>query len=568
MKKLYTLALCSAVALGASAEITTLSSAAGLQSATQVLQKISKAKLATKDLVEKTNGMHKAPLKEVSNNWTALGEGTMHECFFGDQSQSGLGSQLGIQPQELTVSVEQNADDASVYRIVEPFKNLGIEDFVYDAAKADPMVLHLSEDGTQYYFDDFCTGVSYGEEYFYVISQVGVAAADEGFAAINAAWNDAFGAFKDGVFTYPMAMIDPVDGGGYYNILVTWGDPNVVDEDGYAVADTYVGNSDGSFKIMIPGAKDYSVAMDIDDCTADNIFRMTYEFGKDVASAKCFVTAGVYGASEGNLAVVAANGSDLPSLAATVGFDFSGTTEYTAATAFVVGLDAEGNVACGKAAWLFVTPNRDAEFESLGTAKYTDDLFTGLYGLDNEEYDVLVEEHKTIKGYYRIKDAYGTAFPYFAYNVHDPEHSHYIYINAADPAAVVLEQSVAGFDMDDGDGVMIFSSYLAENPNANSINKRRYAGKFDEATNTITFPANALRVGFSKTIGDGWYYGNINAGFKLVLPITGGVNSIAADSNEGAAEYFNLQGQRIQTPAAGQLIIKRQGGKAVKVLAK
>ena len=36
-------------------------------------------------------------------------------------------------------------------------------------------------------------------------------------------------------------------------------------------------------------------------------------------------------------------------------------------------------------------------------------------------------------------------------------------------------------------------------------------------------------------------------------------------AGEGEAEYFNLQGLRVVQPEAGQLYIKRQGGKAVKV---
>lgn len=40
------------------------------------------------------------------------------------------------------------------------------------------------------------------------------------------------------------------------------------------------------------------------------------------------------------------------------------------------------------------------------------------------------------------------------------------------------------------------------------------------------------------------------------------------DASNAAAEYFNLQGVRIAEPAAGQLVICRQGNKAVKMIAK
>lgn len=33
-------------------------------------------------------------------------------------------------------------------------------------------------------------------------------------------------------------------------------------------------------------------------------------------------------------------------------------------------------------------------------------------------------------------------------------------------------------------------------------------------------------------------------------------------------EYFNLQGQKVLNPAAGQLVIKKQGGKVTKMIAR
>jgi hypothetical protein len=56
----------------------------------------------------------------------------------------------------------------------------------------------------------------------------------------------------------------------------------------------------------------------------------------------------------------------------------------------------------------------------------------------------------------------------------------------------------------------------------------------------------------------------------LTISEAAGVNSVNADeavSNLNApVEYFNLQGQRVANPEAGQLLIKRQGSKATKVV--
>lgn len=58
---------------------------------------------------------------------------------------------------------------------------------------------------------------------------------------------------------------------------------------------------------------------------------------------------------------------------------------------------------------------------------------------------------------------------------------------------------------------------------------------------------------------------------KITLNLTngeGGVDNIAADNENAPVEYFNLQGVKIENPAAGGLYIKRQGSKVAKVIIK
>lgn len=48
---------------------------------------------------------------------------------------------------------------------------------------------------------------------------------------------------------------------------------------------------------------------------------------------------------------------------------------------------------------------------------------------------------------------------------------------------------------------------------------------------------------------------------------TNGVESVEFDSN-APVKYFNLQGVEVANPEAGQIVIKKQGSKAVKVVVK
>ena len=67
-----------------------------------------------------------------------------------------------------------------------------------------------------------------------------------------------------------------------------------------------------------------------------------------------------------------------------------------------------------------------------------------------------------------------------------------------------------------------------------------------------------VKVEFKATVGK-----TVVAG-ESAPSTTTGIEDVTVEG-EGEAEYFNLQGLRVAQPEAGQLYIKRQGGKAVKV---
>ena len=53
---------------------------------------------------------------------------------------------------------------------------------------------------------------------------------------------------------------------------------------------------------------------------------------------------------------------------------------------------------------------------------------------------------------------------------------------------------------------------------------------------------------------------------KISIMKSSGIAEIAAE--EASVEYFNLQGVRISEPAAGQVVIRRQGNKVSKIFVK
>lgn len=54
--------------------------------------------------------------------------------------------------------------------------------------------------------------------------------------------------------------------------------------------------------------------------------------------------------------------------------------------------------------------------------------------------------------------------------------------------------------------------------------------------------------------------------FTLAHMLQTSVTSVVADSDNAPVEYYNLQGIKITTPAAGQIYIVKQGSTARKVV--
>lgn len=119
------------------------------------------------------------------------------------------------------------------------------------------------------------------------------------------------------------------------------------------------------------------------------------------------------------------------------------------------------------------------------------------------------------------------------------------------------------------------SEQAADGSNASGTRKYVLTSTYTVANGktTINVPNwNAFYYEFGS--GEAYYFWPMT-NTKIVLDldldtvVEAGVEGIAADAEfdvNAPAEYFNLQGIRVATPEAGQLLIKRQGNKATKVV--
>ena len=141
-------------------------------------------------------------------------------------------------------------------------------------------------------------------------------------------------------------------------------------------------------------------------------------------------------------------------------------------------------------------------------------------------------------------------------------------IDATNPDNLLIPAFSLGINGGDEDGIYYGMSVSANQQDiANTPEESRSKLTKDEKTTVITIPAKGLFLWPSNTTS--LYYANKAAVTITIENEQGGVNDIIADEeNNAPVEFFNLQGQRVNNPAAGQLVIRRQGTKVAKVLVK
>ena len=141
-------------------------------------------------------------------------------------------------------------------------------------------------------------------------------------------------------------------------------------------------------------------------------------------------------------------------------------------------------------------------------------------------------------------------------------------IDATDPDNLLIPAFSLGINGGDEDGIYYGMSVSANQQDiANTPEESRSKLTKDEYTTLITIPVKGLFLWPSNTTS--LYYANKAAATITIVHEQGGVNDIIADEeNNAPVEFFNLQGQRVNNPAAGQLVIRRQGTKVAKVLVK
>lgn len=243
-----------------------------------------------------------------------------------------------------------------------------------------------------------------------------------------------------------------------------------------------------------------------------------------------------------------------------------------------------------------VETDPDEGWTSVGTATFTDPWLMPAVGYtDTDEmstWSVELQQKDDDANVYRLVDPYHGESPlsmfnestkpgYIQFDITDPDHVVFALVKSGFSSSqlglsdlycydvltvYILQYSAYGYGPADiigilgdqvcyttfADGVVTIGSKEITDPETNET-YTEYAACFTNDASDITF--------YSWNDGDG---NAVPMTGKIVFPETTGIASVAAEN--APVRYYNLQGVEVARPEAGQLVIRRHGSKATKLI--
>lgn len=208
----------------------------------------------------------------------------------------------------------------------------------------------------------------------------------------------------------------------------------------------------------------------------------------------------------------------------------------------------------------------------LGTSEWTENLlYPIMTGVENTRPAYLeIYKNETNPGLFKLKDAFKSTYAALRVDATSPS----MIIDARDPENVLIGQQPIGLNVRIGVNVTGYLLYFSDSWyyqetdiffNESGLQYIKMTTDEDGVT-TITSPSYGCVLFGPKS----------QTAYKCPYPSTlkfyadGGdydaVESIISDGTEGPAEYYSIQGLRVINPQPGQLLIRRQGNKAEKVI--
>lgn len=201
------------------------------------------------------------------------------------------------------------------------------------------------------------------------------------------------------------------------------------------------------------------------------------------------------------------------------------------------------------------------EWNDLGTGRFLDGFLERTFdpSYTPVELEVQIMENKNVPGVYKVVDAFK----------HSAATGRDLILDARQPDFVRIEEQNTGVNTTNG-----WLYILSVSTNGEYTTYQEMVDAFPSyAERNITkdergiyIPTNSILFTFP-TSGDYVCYPTTDALYSyIIFPGYDSIESVGADETDGPAEYFNLQGIRVESPVAGQLMIVRKGTKTYKTI--
>lgn len=329
-------------------------------------------------------------------------------------------------------------------------------------------------------------------------------------------------------------------------------------------------NVNGLFKVALPGAKDLSFGLEINDICTDKTLTFGYKAGADIEEVKYGIYKGLLSFQSNDASLFESVKSE--GLVAADGV-VSVEPEYGVNTVAVVAL-AEGGQIVGKQVFYCYGQQENAdEWESIGKAEYSEDVLASIYpeDLNHAVYEVEIQESTTVPGRYRLVDLYGPAYPQYGKLVEENNiltghnHHHYVVVDATNPERVFIEASPIGADFTFGQVSLFSEGWLSMQLGADLESPEVIEGFGKLVDGKITFLGGAIFVYMPDF---GMPRGNIFHKFYIKIPSKSAIDMTVADEDGAKAEYYTVTGVRLPYPTAPGVYIRKCGDKTEKIFLK
>lgn len=508
---------------------------------------------------------------DEEETWTSIGKGIFRENFVHAYYN------ISEYP-EMEVEVQESDQTPGRYRMVNPYANY--PDYIGSPGcqPGDYYIIVDASDPVHCWIPNCWTGYQVGGNEILVVGSI----ADDYYNVRYGDWELAdkenrCGKLEYNAIRFPIMSL----------LAAAWPMDKEFDEGdlSYKTTDPY-----GMFRLKLPGAPDIDVFSSFKGITDKKDVNFTLTLGRSLEKVR--------------VALVKDGGDDVVSKV------IAGDVEYQEITksgdvALPYTEDGFFNFVAvpyyeGEAALSYAINNvmeiaeSEDEWRKAGLALFNEAIVSSVdelipYGFvfPSYEYYVEVEENQQKPGYLRLVDPYGDNCPLSTGYVYDHTKHWYLYIDATDPAKVVVEKTDGGIGLDLGFKTMsIWSkadrarndeSYWNYGIGDDKIAENQWFGHFEN--DEITFPKKSLL--FEMTFGNpngAWYEANASGNTRLKFTpgqIKGkqfdptGIDSVSSDDTDAPAVYYHIDG----TPATNDnlapgIYIVRKGSKSSKTVIK